>query len=141
MRQTIKVRHQLQMAHRLPQLPGKCQKLHGHTWTIVLALEGAVDKRGIMIDYAELKKRWRDWLDETFDHQLALAFDDPIIKGLTASERRHHYPGLVEVNFHPTVENLSSYWAAMAQTMFGHQYKYTVEVWEGENNCAIAQTE
>lgn len=44
-------------AHRLPRLPAthKCHRLHGHNYRMVVAVEGPVDDRGFVMDYAELE--------------------------------------------------------------------------------------
>lgn len=138
---TIKVKHTIQMGHRLWNLPGKCENLHGHTWTVILSLTGVPNDNGILVEYGELKKRWRGYLDELFDHHFAFDEKDPLVRGKTMNERAYTYPGYVALSFVPTVENLANYWCAMAETMFGERYTYAVELWEGEVNCAIASSE
>ena len=49
----------LDAAHWLPEVPEdhKCRRLHGHTYTIVLGLEGPVDPRlGWVQDYGEISQ-------------------------------------------------------------------------------------
>ncbi|MBS1668021.1 MAG: 6-carboxytetrahydropterin synthase QueD [Bacteroidetes bacterium] len=46
-------------AHFLPNVPvgHKCREMHGHTYRLVVYLEGPIDeKRGWVIDFAELKE-------------------------------------------------------------------------------------
>ena len=57
-------------AHYLPNHPGKCRNLHGHTFSIELGVKGDVDpKSGIVIDFSELKK-FLEVIKEEFDHTL-----------------------------------------------------------------------
>lgn len=44
-------------AHRLPLLPDghKCKNLHGHNYRLEVAVEGPLDERGFVMDYAELE--------------------------------------------------------------------------------------
>jgi len=137
----IKVNHHLQMGHRLHRPEGKCQNLHGHTWLVTLALEGDTDSDGKVYDYGELKRRWRGWLDEEFDHRMVLDTHDPLIERYGhGSSKQYDFilPGLKTVPFNPTVENLAAYFLAEAIAMFGSKYTYAIELWEGKNNAATA---
>lgn len=44
-------------AHRLPHLPDghKCKNLHGHNYRLEVSVEGPLDERGFVMDYAELE--------------------------------------------------------------------------------------
>jgi 6-pyruvoyltetrahydropterin/6-carboxytetrahydropterin synthase len=44
-------------AHRLPNLPDghKCKNLHGHNYRLEVSVEGPLDERGFVMDYAELE--------------------------------------------------------------------------------------
>ena len=42
-------------AHFLPRYNGKCEVLHGHTYKMVIKLEGYPDSEGMIIDFIELK--------------------------------------------------------------------------------------
>ena len=44
-------------AHRLPQHPGKCRELHGHSYRLVVTVDRPVDPgTGLAIDFSELKE-------------------------------------------------------------------------------------
>lgn len=45
-------------AHQLAHLPEghKCKRLHGHSWRMVVGVEGEPDERGFVMDYAELEE-------------------------------------------------------------------------------------
>ncbi len=58
-------------AHWLPHVPQehKCRRLHGHTYTVVLGLEGELDPRlGWVQDYNEVSAAFRPLLRE-MDHR------------------------------------------------------------------------
>lgn len=60
----------LDAAHWLPEVPEghKCGRLHGHTYTIILGLEGELDARlGWIRDYGEVSKAFAP-VYEAFDH-------------------------------------------------------------------------
>ncbi|HEY2404353.1 MAG TPA: 6-carboxytetrahydropterin synthase QueD [Polyangiaceae bacterium] len=57
-------------AHRLPRVPEghKCARLHGHSFKIELAIEGAVNpETGWLIDYARIDEVWEP-LHAQLDH-------------------------------------------------------------------------
>ena len=58
-------------AHRLPHVPEghKCSRLHGHSFRVELAIEGAVNPAtGWLIDFAELHDLWAP-LHHELDHR------------------------------------------------------------------------
>ena len=62
----------LDAAHWLPEVPAghKCGRMHGHTYTIILGLEGAVDPRlGWVQDYGEIAQVFGPVYAE-LDHRL-----------------------------------------------------------------------
>jgi 6-pyruvoyltetrahydropterin/6-carboxytetrahydropterin synthase len=57
-------------AHWLPEVPEghKCGRLHGHTYTVILGLEGPLDERlGWVRDYGEVSAAFAE-LRDRFDH-------------------------------------------------------------------------
>ena len=61
---------QIEAAHRLPNVPTghKCARLHGHSWSIEVAIEGPVgDDTGWVMDYAELKAAFQP-IHDRIDH-------------------------------------------------------------------------
>lgn len=63
----------LEASHILPNHPGKCSKLHGHSWTVRISITGTVNTDpmapdlGFVKDYAELTA-WMKPTIERFDH-------------------------------------------------------------------------
>jgi 6-pyruvoyltetrahydropterin/6-carboxytetrahydropterin synthase len=58
-------------ARQLPNLPDghKCKRLHGHGFRIEVRIEGPIDARGFVIDYAELDAAVQPLID-MLDHRL-----------------------------------------------------------------------
>lgn len=63
-------------AHLLPNLPEdhKCRRLHGHSYTVRLFVEGSVDEEtGWVVDFADIKKAFqplRDRLDHNYLNEI-----------------------------------------------------------------------
>lgn len=55
-------------AHYLPEYHGKCEKLHGHTYKLVVKVEGAPDAEGMVIDFIVLKNIVKDEVLSKLDH-------------------------------------------------------------------------
>lgn len=55
-------------AHRLPNYPGKCQRLHGHNWKVEASVIGnKLNSLGMLIDFSDLKKELNNVIS-TLDH-------------------------------------------------------------------------
>lgn len=55
-------------AHYLPEYYGKCEKLHGHTYKLVIKVEGTPDKEGMIIDFIKLKDIVTSTILNRLDH-------------------------------------------------------------------------
>lgn len=89
--------------HRLLDYNGKCRHLHGHNGRAVIVLEGEdLCDRGMLVDFSDIKRELRTWIDETFDHRMVLCERDPAIPALQAmGEPLQIIPG------NPTAEQLA----------------------------------
>ena len=66
--------------HRLLDYDGKCKHLHGHNGKAVIVLEGNdLDHRGMLIDFTDIKKKLRCWIEENLDHRMILCERDPVL--------------------------------------------------------------
>jgi 6-pyruvoyltetrahydropterin/6-carboxytetrahydropterin synthase len=76
---SIILRHNIEIAHRLMNLPGKCQQIHGHGMQVKLTISGVLNDQGILggLDFHSVKKTFRSYLDDTWDHHLHLNALDP----------------------------------------------------------------
>lgn len=100
-KQSIIVKHNIEVAHRLHLLPGKCENIHGHSMWVELELFAKIDDKGICggMGFGEVKQLFRAYLDGTYDHHLLLHKDD------LWSEYR--LPGLITFDGDPTTENIA----------------------------------
>lgn len=89
--------------HRLLNYHGKCRHLHGHNGRAVIVLAGhQLDDRGMLIDFTDIKREIRQWIDDTLDHRMILHRNDPAI----ASLQELGEP-LVIIDCNPTAENIA----------------------------------
>jgi len=79
---------------------GKCRHLHGHNGRAVIVLEGKqLDDRGMLIDFGDIKRALRTWIDETLDHRMILNRNDPALPSLQAQGEP-----VVVIDSNPTAE-------------------------------------
>ena len=117
---SIDVTHNAEIAHRLMNLPGKCQNIHGHSLNINLSLFGTLDVNGILDgqDFGSIKGAFRGHIDRNFDHHLLLNEEDEWAEHLRRPGdigSGYKLPGLVTFPGDPTTENLAKWiceWAA-----------------------------
>ncbi|MGP4041006.1 6-carboxytetrahydropterin synthase QueD [Gracilibacillus sp. D59] len=56
-------------AHHLHCYEGKCKNLHGHTYKVVFGISGFVNEIGIVIDFGDIKKIWKEEIEVHLDHR------------------------------------------------------------------------
>ena len=116
--------------HRLLNYQGKCRHLHGHNGQVEIDIEtGALDARGMVHDFADIRAALKNWIDETLDHRLLLCKDDPIVPLL--KQRGELFFAMGE---NPTAENI-------AKLIFDHAKAKglpvaEVRLWETPTSCA-----
>jgi len=121
---TLRVKKKFHAAHSLPGLGGKCARLHGHTWTVILTFEvGTPDpETGITVDFHDLDT-CVDKVIGYFDHY---NLNDRMPPGRP-----------------PSAENLAIRIAegvtAQVRSAFGAGVLVllSVAVWETDSNCAV----
>jgi 6-pyruvoyltetrahydropterin/6-carboxytetrahydropterin synthase len=113
----VAVRHNIEVAHRLWNLAGKCQQIHGHSMWVRMELTGPVDDRGLLdgMDFGAVKAVFRAHLDTNYDHRLLLDVDDPL-NAVSLLPGQHTTVG------QPTTENIARWigeWAAQRFALSG----------------------
>ena len=108
---TVSVRSSFSAAHNLRDYKGKCENVHGHNWIVEAAVASRkLDKQGMVIDFAVLKKTLKEALEE---------LDHCDLNGL---------PYFKKVN--PSSENIAKFIYDKLKIAS------SVKVWETENSCA-----
>jgi len=89
--------------HRLLNYAGKCRHLHGHNGRILITLEAAeLDTRGMLVDFSDIKKSIRTWVDDELDHRMILNEADPMVPIF-----QQHKEPLFLIPHNPTAENIA----------------------------------
>lgn len=91
-------------AHRLPDHPGLCRNLHGHSYAMWVELEGTAGADGMLVDFHEIKRVVAP-LVEAWDHATLVWEDDADLLGVLKALQMKHYvlPAV------PTAETISAY--------------------------------
>lgn len=89
--------------HRLLNYNGKCKYLHGHNAKVEITLQNAaLDERGMVVDFVEMKRSLQTWIDASLDHKMILNEADPLLPVF----RQTREPVLT-LPANPTAENLA----------------------------------
>ncbi len=96
-------------AHFLPSYQGKCERLHGHTYGLLIKVEGEPDAEGMVIDFSLVKKLTQELVLDQLDHSL-----------------------LNDIIPVPSAENIAVWiWEKLYKALEGPNHKlFAVEVWE-----------
>lgn len=99
-------------AHFLPFVAEnhKCRKLHGHTYKIIIGIEGEVDAQGWLIDFAEISAEVNPIIAR-LDHTLLNAvpgLDNPTAENIALWIYEHVKNKLPQLKFVAVQEGLSS---------------------------------
>lgn len=130
----LAIKHNIEVAHRLSLLPGKCENIHGHSMWVTLEVHsraGQLDQNYLMdgLDFGSMKKAFRSHLDGEYDHRLLLNAEDPLLQQAVL-------PGVKILEGDPSTENIARLIGKWAQGEFGLDHFYRVDVWETSVNKA-----
>lgn len=103
-------------AHNLIEYHGKCERLHGHTYKLVVKLEGKPGKEDMIMDFSELKSIVQAKVLQQLDH----SYINNFIK-------------------QPSAENIAQWvWDRLNDELCRENCRlYEVEIWETEN-CGVS---
>lgn len=78
---TVKKTFHLAYAHRLLHYKGKCENLHGHNGLVEVTLKARrLNHEKMVMDFTELGRTVKKWLDDNLDHKVLLSKKDPLLK-------------------------------------------------------------
>ncbi len=132
----LEIEHNMEVAHRLSKLPGKCENIHGHSMKVRLTIAGprALDKNDLMdgLDFGSMKRWFRGFIDKEFDHGLLLNADDPLLQ-------QCELPGVKIIDGDPSTENLAKIIGKACRNQFGSAsvYQYRLYIQETAVNAAF----
>jgi 6-pyruvoyltetrahydropterin/6-carboxytetrahydropterin synthase len=107
-------------AHNLVSYHGKCERLHGHTYRMMVEISGSPDAEGMIVDFVRVKE---------------------IVNGEVISKFDHAY--LNEIIPQPSAENIARYvFERLAPLLDGPNRELaSVQVWETANSSAVFRRE
>ena len=89
--------------HRLLNYDGVCRHLHGHNAVAEIEVRAdALDSRNMVVDFGDIKRIMKGWIDRELDHKMILRHDDPLVGPLTSLGEPVY---LLDSN--PTVERIA----------------------------------
>jgi len=89
--------------HRLLDYDGVCKHPHGHNALVEVDVRtDSLDGRNMVVDFSDIKRIVKGWIDRELDHKMILRHDDPLVKPLQALGEPVY---VLESN--PTVERIA----------------------------------
>ena len=116
--------------HRLLDYNGVCKHPHGHNAVAEIEVStDALDTRNMVVDFSDINRIVKGWIDRELDHKMILRQDDPLV---TALQQLGEPVFIVHSN--PTVEHI-------AKVIFDHTRAQgfsvvRVKVWETPTSWA-----
>lgn len=115
-------------AHRLLGYDGKCASPHGHTYRAeVFVGRSDLDDRGLAVDFGDIKRPLKDWIDAHWDHAfLANDRDEALVCALQTipESKLYCFPGL-----NPSAEVMARALFCVMQDELGGDL-LRVRIWE-----------
>jgi len=116
--------------HRLMDYDGICKHPHGHNATAEVEVRtDSLDDRNMVVDFSDIKRIVKDWIDRDLDHKMILRHDDPLVKPL----QQLGEPVFI-VRENPTVELIAKLIFDFAKAQGLDVVR--VKVWETPSSCA-----
>ena len=89
--------------HRLLDYDGVCKHPHGHNAIAEIEIRTqALDPRNMVVDFTDIKRLVKGWIDRELDHKMILRHDDPLVASLQALGEPVH-----TLDSNPTVERIA----------------------------------
>ena len=71
--------------HRLLDYDGMCRHPHGHNAVAEIEVQAeSLDARNMVVDFGDIKRLVKEWIDRELDHRMILRQDDPLVGALRA---------------------------------------------------------
>ena len=116
--------------HRLLNHEGVCRHLHGHNAMVEIDITAeTLDARDMVVDFADIKRAVKTWIDRELDHKMILRHDDPMVDVLRAQGEP-----VYTIDSNPTAERLARLIFDKASGL-GFSVS-VVRLWETPGSCA-----
>lgn len=130
----VKKEFEFESAHRLSNYEGKCKRIHGHNYKMIVLCEAdELDERGILVDFGDIKKVAKEFIVEQFDHKLILK--QGTTQNIKIAEAIED-DWIVWVDYNPTAENMAKHFLEIMRKHIPSVK--SVEVFETPDSSAIA---
>ena len=122
---TITRKLEFDAGHRIPDHNSQCRNLHGHRYTLLITLTGAVVEQegqsdnGMIMDFSDIKALANEHLVNRWDHAFLVYHNDLPVRAFLDSLPEHK---TVVVDTVPTVENLAQIAFAILQPAYQDRY-------------------
>lgn len=129
-----------EMAHALMHYDGLCKNIHGHSYRMDVTIQGTPEtddnspKKGMIMDFGDLKKMINRVIIDEVDHAL-------LLNNHTAENVLHalqqNYDKILLVSYQPTTENLLTDFAQRIQNNLPKNVKlYAIRLRETDSSYA-----
>ena len=125
-----------EMGHRLPNHKGPCRNIHGHSYKMIVELEGEVQKNGMIIDFYDLGLIIKPIIQK-YDHSLMVYNKDKVLIDFLKKNKMKK----VIVDYYATVENICKDFVNLISNRMkkkkpGNIKMVTVKIFETPNSYA-----
>lgn len=102
----IRKQFKFEMAHQLSHAYSACcsDTIHGHSYLLEVFFKGPLDDTGMVIDFGEVSKEFKRYIDDEWDHALVMPadMDQEYIDVLNKYNKK-----LRLVSYNPTAERMA----------------------------------
>jgi 6-pyruvoyltetrahydropterin/6-carboxytetrahydropterin synthase len=126
--------YNFEMAHILKDYDGPCRNIHGHSYKLYVTVTGTAitddssPKKGMVMDFKDLKAIVKNYIVDRFDHALVInsETDTDLIEGI-----KKHMDKLIVVDYQPTSEKLIADFAGIIQSRLPKNvHLHNLRLWE-----------
>jgi 6-pyruvoyltetrahydropterin/6-carboxytetrahydropterin synthase len=129
-----------EMGHRLPKHDGACRNVHGHSYRMVVEVEGEIDaETGMVMDFADISAKVKPFLAELDHAFLCQDSDHEVLALLERMDMKR-----VVIGVPSTVENICYLFVERLRDAFAAApglQAFTVRIWETASSVAEVRTE
>lgn len=125
-----------EMGHRIAEHPGLCKNLHGHSYRMLVSVDGDLQPSGMVMDFYDLKSVV-DPIVDALDHCFLADERDTVMRAFFTA----HPMKVVFVPFPTTAENIAQYVLNQIKTLLARMpnvHAVTVRVEETGSSFAEA---